>query len=77
MSTPDSQLKPSSTVPDAKVIVEAYLKRVEQTFKAKDLEAIEALFLPNGYLREYVCISPYLFICEPRISNLGDGLTHW
>lgn len=33
-------------------VVEDFLRRVEDAFTAKNIDAIETLFLPNGYLRE-------------------------
>lgn len=36
----------------ADIIVEDYLQRVGKVFVTKDVKAITALFLPNGYLRE-------------------------
>jgi hypothetical protein len=38
--------------PRADIITEDYLRSAEKAFAMNDVEAVEALFLPNGYLRE-------------------------
>ena len=40
----------SGSIPDT--IAEDYLRRAEQAFATGEAEALETLFLPNGYLRE-------------------------
>jgi hypothetical protein len=40
--------------PCANIIAEDFLRCIEKAFAAKDVEAVETLFLPNGQLRECV-----------------------
>ena len=36
----------------AGIVVEDYVLSIEKAFTTKDAKAVEALFLPSGYLRE-------------------------
>lgn len=45
---PESSIAPAG----ANIIAEDYLRRIEKAFAEQDVEAVGALFLPNGYLRE-------------------------
>jgi len=50
MPEPSVTLASGSTHADT--IAEDYLRRAEQAFATGEAEALEALFLPDGYLRE-------------------------
>lgn len=38
--------------PSPAAVVEEFLVKLQDAFTKKDVAAIEAIFLPNGYLRE-------------------------
>ncbi|KAG8884116.1 hypothetical protein FRB98_002606 [Tulasnella sp. 332] len=61
-------LNPSAGVIDAtqpETVVRDFLRRAEESFTAKNVEAIEKLFLPNGYLRDLL-ISDWDFASIPK-----------
>lgn len=41
-----------SAEPSAAAVVEEFLVKLQDAFAKKDVAAIEAVVLPNGYLRE-------------------------
>ena len=44
----------SVSTTEAQTIFEQHLLQLEKAFVAKDVSAIEGLFLPHGWLREWV-----------------------
>jgi len=48
----ESNVTPAIDGPRAGMVVEDYLRSIEKAFTTKDVKAVEALFLPSGYLRE-------------------------